>query len=205
MTTAAAPSTVDRSDARLIVSGGIKLGLLTCVGVVAYALLSRVMTGTVAIVVESAIVLVGAPLATYLPAMWIRPRSVDGISWAAMLAVVGSTTYAIVDTALLRPLHMYSWTWDAIGGGSGFWYIPIWWMGSAVLAWLGAWVVSNTARGRPDVGVFGTAIQTLVLGLVLFAILAVTGVAPFHPATAALGFAIALVLHVPISAVLNRK
>jgi hypothetical protein len=205
MTTAAAPSTVDRSDVRTMVSAGVKLGVLTCLAVVAYALLSRVMTGTIAVVVQSAIVLAGGALAAFLPAMWIRPRSVDGISWAALVAVEGATVYAIIDTAVLRPFHLYSWKWDAIGGGSGWWYIPIWWMGSAILAWLGAWVVSNAARSRPDVSVWGAAIQTLVLGLVLFAVLAVTGVAPFHPATAALGFSIALVLLVPISAVLNRK
>lgn len=206
MAAVAEPTAMDRSDVRTIVSGGIKLGVVTVIGVVAFALLSRVLSGTVETIVQSILVLIGGMVFAYAPAYWIRPTNVDGISYASLIGVIGSTTFAVVDTALLRPIHLYRWTWDAIGGGSGFWYIPVWWMGAAFLAWLGAWVAANGAKNRGYPGAaLGAAFQNGGLGVLVFAILAGLGIAPFHPAVAALGFTLALIILVPISATLNRR
>ena len=197
--TAAATPVSERYDVRTIVGGGIQLGVLTTVGVVVFALLSRVLTGTTEVIVQSLLVFAGGAVFAYLPSVRVRPRSADAIAWAAMLGLLGAVTFTVLDTAVLRPLDLYHWTWDEIGGGSGFWYIPVWWMGSAFLAWLGGMVAART--GTPSTA----GIQTVALGVVLFAIMAAVGIGPFHAAVAALGFTIALILHVPVATVLARR
>ena len=152
MTTAAEPMAVDRADVRTIVGGGVKLGILTAVGVVAFALLARAMSGNTETLVLSLLVLAGGVVFGYLPALWTRPRSADGIAWCTLLGLLGAVAFTVLDVVLLRPLSVYHWTWDAIGGGSGFWYIPVWWMGSAFLAWLGGMVVAYAAQGGRRAG-----------------------------------------------------
>ena len=133
--TSAVESITDRADVRTIVGGGAILGALTAVGVAVFALSSRPLAGTAEVAVQSALILVGAGVFCFLPAHWVRPTSVDGIAWAALLGLMGALFFTVADSVLLRPLGIYHWTWDAIGGGSGFWYIPVWWMGAAGLAW----------------------------------------------------------------------
>lgn len=203
--TAAAQPTTDRAEVRTIVTGGIQLGILTTIGVAAFALLSRVLTGATEVVVQAGLIAVGGLVFSYLPAVWIRPRAADGIAWASMVGLLGALTFTVLDTAILRPLHLYHWTWDAIGGGSGFWYIPVWWMGSAFLAWLGAYIVALTAARGRDPHPLAVGAQTAGLGVLLFAIAAGTGLLSFHAAIAALAFAAALVLHVPVAAVIHRR
>jgi len=147
------------------------------------------------IVVQSALVFGGGVVFAYLPAAWIRPRGVDAIGWTALVGLLGALFFTGVDTAVLRPVKLYHWTWDQIGGGSGFWYIPVWWMGSAFLAWLGGWVWSRSGGEN----VTTRAGQTVGIGLVLFGIIALTGILPFHAGTAALGVTLGLILTVPLA------
>lgn len=198
MTTAAA-SSAERYDVRTIVGGGIQLGVITAVGVALFALLSRALSGTPEVIVQAALVVAGGVVFSYLPALWVRPRGADAIAWAAMLGLLGAVAFTVIDTAVLRPLGLYDWTWDAIGGGSGFWYIPVWWMGSAFLAWLGGMIAARSGT------VLGSGVQTAGLAILLFGILAATGIAPFHAATAALAFTLALILHVPLAGILARR
>ncbi len=205
MTSAAQPAATDRWDVRTIVGGGAALGVFTTVGVVVFAMVSRGMSsGITETVVQSLMLLAGAAVFAYAPAAMVRPRSVDGIAWAACLGLIGALAFTVLDTAILRPLGTYHWTWDQIGGGSGFWYIPVWWMGSAFLAWLGS-VVYRTGQREGAAGAVAGAVKTIGFGLVAFAVLAATGIAPFHPAVAALGFTIGLVVHALIAAVLSRQ
>lgn len=192
---AAEPSMGDRSDVRTMVGGGAKLGAITAVGVVVFALLSRMLSGPVETIVQSVLVVVGVVVFAYLPAVWVRPRGVDGIGWAALLGLLGALAFTVVDTAVLRPIKLYHWTWDQIGGGSGFWYVSVWWMGSAFLAWLGAWVWSRA--GGEDVG--PRMGQTAGFGIVLFGIIVLTGILPFHAGTAALAVTLGLVATVPLA------
>ena len=203
MTSVAQPGAQPRNDVKTIVGGGIKLGVATVAGVVAFVLLSRWLPGRADVVVGSLLVLLGGAVFTYAPAYWVRPREVDSIAWASLVGLLGAVVFTVVDTALLRPVHLYPWTWDAIGGGSGFWYIPVWWMGSCFLAWLGAWVYSLLAPGGGSVA--GAALQTTGLGVLVFLVLFATGLAPLTPAAAGLAFTVALVLHVPLAAVLRGR
>jgi len=197
--TAAATPVPERYDVRTIVGGGIKLGVLTTVGVAVFALLSRVLAGTTEVITQAVFVIAGGVVCGYLPSVWVRPRSADAIAWAAMLGLLGAVTFTVFDTAILRPLDLYHWTWDEIGGGSGFWYIPVWWMGSAFLAWLGGMISART--GTPVTA----GLQTGALSVALFAIIAAVGAGPFHAAVAALAFTIALILHVPLATALPRR
>jgi len=199
----AAASAHSRTDVRTIVGGGIKLGLATVLGVVAFALLSRAMSGRSEVVVQSLLILVGGLVFAYAPAYWVRPRNVDTIAWASLVGLLGSLVFTVLDTAVLRPVKLYHWTWDAIGGGSGFWYVPVWWMGSCFLAWLGAWIASLAAAGGGSL--LGAALQTAGLAVLLFVVLTATALAPFHAAVAALAFTLALVVHVPLAAILRSR
>jgi hypothetical protein len=197
------PAAAPRSDVRTIVGGGIKLGIATVIGVVVFALLSRALAGGIETVVQSVLVLVGGAVFAYAPAYWVRPRGVDAIAYASLVGLLGSVVFTVVDTAVLRPVHLYPWTWDAIGGGSGFWYIPVWWMGSCFLAWLGGWVYS--IRAARDASAVSAALQTLGIGVLLLVVAVATRLAPFHAAVAALAFTVGLVLHVPLAAVLRNR
>ncbi len=203
MTSVAQRHAEERSDVRTIVGGGIKLGIATVIGVVVFALLSRALSGRPEVIVQSLLILLGGGVFAYAPAYWVRPRNVDGIAWASLVGLLGSLVFTVVDTAILRPVHLYHWTWDAIGGGSGFWYVPVWWMGSCFLAWLGGWVYSIVApRGG---SVISAALQTIGLSVLLFGIIVATGLAPFHGAVSALAFTLALILHIPLAAALRTS
>jgi len=195
----------EHADVRTLVGGGAILGALTAGGVVAFVLLTRALDGSAALVAQSLIVLAGAMLAAYLPAVWVRPRNVDGIAWAALLGLLGAVAFTVVDTAVLRPLSVYSWKWDAIGGGSGFWYVSVWWIGSAVLAWLGAWIFAIGHRGHRVPSVVVIAGTTVVLAAVVFAALTLSRVVRPGAPIVALAFSIALVAHLGLSAAVGRR
>lgn len=206
MTSVAPAAGIERYDVRTIVGSGVKLGVVTALGVTVFALISRPLaSGAVETVVQSLMVLAGGAVFAYLPAHWVRPRSADGIAWAALVGLLGALAFTVFDTAILRSVHLYHWTWDQIGGGSGFWYIPVWWMGAAFLAWLGGWVTAVSARRGGPASVVPTAIQTCGLAAILFALLTAVRVAPFHTAIMALALGLALVLHLPIASALTRR
>jgi hypothetical protein len=205
MTAATQPADTDRADVRTILVGGIRLGVVTTLGVAAFALLSRALSGGAETAFQVAMVLAGGVVFSYVPSVAVRPRTVDGIAWAAMVGLLGSLAFTVLDTALLRPLNLYHWTWDAIGGGSGFWYVPVWWMGSAVLAWLGALVVATAGRRGGATSPLANGALTAALALILFGAAAGTGLLPLHAAAAALAFAVALVLHAVLLAVTPRR
>lgn len=205
MATSAPPASFERSDLRTVVGGGVVLGVVAAVGVVVFALASRVLAGTVETVVQSLLILLGGVVVSYGPAGSVRPRSAEAIAWAATVGLLGALTFTVIDTAILRPVNLYHWTWDEIGGGSGFWYIPVWWMGSAVLAWLGSWTFAVAARRAGTPNIPGLAGMTLGLSLLVFAMLVVTDIAPFRSAVMALSFSLALVAQVPIAAMLARR
>jgi hypothetical protein len=205
MTTSASYGTAERRDARTILTAGISLGLITVAGVVVFALLSRLLAGPSEIVIQSLIVLAGGALAMYLPARAIRPLTIDAIGWCIFAGVIGAWVFTFVDVAILRPVGLYHWTWDAIGGGSGWWYLPIWWMGGAFLAWLGAWTYAARAAAQPEIRPVALGLQAAGLALVIALLLGLLRLAPLNAATTSLAFAISAVLQVPLVALLKRR
>jgi hypothetical protein len=169
----------DRSDFRTVTLGGAGVGLVTGVAVVAYLAASRSVPETAGArgVVEALIVLAAGVLAAFLPAMRTAPRGADGIAGAAAIGLVGTIVFSAIDIIVLRPFKAYPWTWDAIGGGSSWWYLPVWWMLGTFLAWMGGIVTASAgARGETTLArrampvVIATVIGAVVARLLAFGI-----------------------------------
>src|SRR5512146_100925 len=148
MTTNAVPAT-DRYDFRHILWSGTKVGLITGVSVVAFLALSRLLpSGLAQTVLEALLVLFAGVLVRLLPGQWVGSRGTEGVAGAAAVGLWGTVVFMAFDIVLLRPFKAYPWTWDAIGGGSTWWYLPIWWMLGTFLAWMGGLLTAaRTARG----------------------------------------------------------
>lgn len=148
MTTSAIPS-ADRSDFRNVLRSGTLVGLITGVGVVAFVAISRILpAGAVRDVLEGILVLAGGVAVSLIPGQRAVSRTVEGVAGAAAIGLWGTVVFMIFDIVLLRPFKAYPWTWDAIGGGSTWWYLPIWWMLGTFLAWMGGLLTAvRNARG----------------------------------------------------------
>jgi len=148
MSATAAPAALDRSDFRTVTAGGAKLGVATAVAVVAFLAASRLVPIAAGLRggVTALIVLAAGVAVAFLPAHWTAARSTEGIAGAAAVGLVGTVVFSAIDIALLRPFKAYPWTWDAIGGGSTWWYLPIWWMLGTFLAWMGGIVTAASGE-----------------------------------------------------------
>ncbi len=148
MSATAAPVASDRSDFRTVTVGGATVGVATAVAVVAFLAASRLVPIAAGLRggVTALIVLAAALAVSFLPAQWTAARSTEGIAGAAAVGLVGTVVFSAIDIGLLRPFKAYPWTWDAIGGGSTWWYLPIWWMLGTFLAWMGGIVTAATGE-----------------------------------------------------------
>ena len=176
MTTSAMPAT-DRSDFRHILLSGTKVGLMIGVSVVAFLALSRLLSpGVAQTALESLLVLIAAVLASLLPGQWVGSRGTEGVAGAAAVGLWGTVVFMAFDIVLLRPFKAYPWTWDAIGGGSTWWYLPIWWMLGTFVAWMGGMLTAGrNARGPASLGQIATPV---VLGAVVLAVIAKLTIIP---------------------------
>jgi hypothetical protein len=206
MTWSLAPSsTIDRSDFRYILVSGTKVGIATAATVLLTIVVSRVIpAGIVRSVLQTIVVLAGAVAATFLPASFTMARTVQGIAGAAGVGLWGTVVFMAIDVILFRPFHAYPWTWDAVGGGSTWWYLPIWWMLGTLLAWLGGMVTA--ARGNRGGNV---AIQSLAIPVVLGGIggaigLGIGGVAA-APVGAGAGYVLTLAIFAIIAFARSRR
>jgi len=195
MSTTAAPAGTDRSDFRTVTVGGAALGGITAGAVVLFLAASRLVpdTGGLRGGVEALIVLVAGVAASLLPAQWSRARQVEGIAGAAAMGLVGTIVFMAIDIVVFRPLKAYPWTWDAIGGGSTWWYLPVWWMLGTFLAWMGGIVTARDAA-RAEATLARRALP-VVVGTVLAVMIArLAGVAWTLPVTTGLAFTTVLAL-----------
>ncbi len=185
MSATAAPAASDRSDFRTVTLGGAKIGVATAIAVVAFLAALRLVpvAGGLRGGVLVLIVLAAGLAAAFLPAEWTAARSTEGIAGAAAVGLVGTVVFSAIDIVLLRPFKAYPWTWDAIGGGSTWWYLPIWWMLGTFLAWMGGIVTATSGEAtlgrRALPAVAGTIIVTAIgrLAGVTVAFPVVTGAA----------------------------
>ena len=148
MSATAAPVASDRSDFRTVTVGGAKIGVATAVAVVAFLAASRLVPIVAGLRggVKSLVVLAAGMAVAFLPATWTAARSTEGIAGAAAIGLVGTVVFSAIDIALLRPFKAYPWTWDAVGGGSTWWYLPIWWMLGTFAAWMGGVVTAASGE-----------------------------------------------------------
>jgi len=142
----------DLTRVPMIVQGAVKLGLLESILVLLFSLASRFLGGVPELVVQGLILLLGLAAVSMLPGIWTRPRTIEGIAGAAGIGLAAAGVFLLVDVALLQNIGIYSHRWYDVGGGSNWWYHPVWWMVGTFIPWMGAWILaSQTVRdGRPS-------------------------------------------------------
>lgn len=190
-----------------IVMGSIKLGLIEAVLVLLFSLASRFLGGVLETIVCAIILLIGLAAVTMLPGMWIRPRTIEGIAGAAGVGLGAAGVFLLVDVVLLQNIGTYTARWYDVGGGSNWWYHPVWWMVGTFLPWMGAWILANQTarRGGPSaVTGFGIAVVLSVVTAVLAVLLGFPG-AHWTLATFAVAFLPGLVLATVVSAIGERR
>jgi hypothetical protein len=186
-------ATVDRSEFRHVLLSGTIVGAVTGAAVILSLLVSRLPHGIVASVVLMIIVLAGGVAAAFLPGFFAASRTVQGVASAAAIGLWGTIVFMAIDIILLRPFKAFPWTWDAIGGGSTWWYLPIWWMLGTFVAWMGAIVTAGRAARGGDTAIPSLATPAVVGGLVVGLGLGLAGVL-FMPIAAGGGFVLSLVV-----------
>jgi len=158
---------IDRTDVPFVVRGAVKIGLITAIAVLLYSLVSRFTDGVVESALKVLIIAAGTWLVTFLPGQWTRARTIEGIAGAAGIGLAGAVVYLLIDVTLLQNIGTYTNRWRQIGGGSNWWYHPVWWMVGTFLPWMGAFMIANQAT-RGGVSVPKAAaivtVATLVLG-----------------------------------------
>ena len=191
MSATAAPAP-DRSDFRTVTMGGVLIGVVTGVAVVLVVAASRTLAAGVAVGgVQALVVLAAGVVVAFLPAQWTAARATEGIAGAAAVGLVGTVVFSAIDIVLLRPFKAYPWTWDAIGGGSTWWYLPVWWMLGTFLAWMGGIVTaSQAARGAEQATLGRCALPAVAGALVMAAIARLAGLAVSLPAATGGAFTI---------------
>ncbi len=191
----------------MIVQGAVKLGLLESILVLLFALGSRLLDGIVEVLVCGVILLIGLAAVTMLPGMWTRARTIEGIAGAAGIGLAATGVFLLVDVTLLQNIGTYSNRWYEIGGGSNWWYHPVWWMVGTFLPWMGAWIVANqTVRdGRPSpLNGFATAVAAAAAVAAVAVLVGVPG-AHWTLATFGVAFMPGLVLATILSAMGKRR
>ena len=163
-------SDYDRTDVPHIVRRSIQLGIIEAVFVLLASLITRYLDGIAETIPLAIVVLVGLALVSGLPGVWTRARTIEGIAGAAGIGLGAAFVFLLVDVALLQPIGTYTNRWREIGGGSNWWYHPVWWMVGTYLPWMGGWILANQAnQGRVP------SVPALMAGALAFA--AICGIA----------------------------
>jgi hypothetical protein len=197
----------DVTGVPMIVQGAVKLGLLESIIVLLFALGSRFLNGVAETVICGIILIVGLASVTMLPGLWTRPRTIEGIAGAAGIGLAATGVFLLLDVSLLQNIGTYSNRWYEIGGGSNWWYHPVWWMAGTFLPWMGAWIQANQTvrqgRSSPLTG-FLMAVAAAVVVAVAAILLGLPG-AHWSLPTFALAFMPGLVLATLLSALGQRR
>lgn len=199
--TTSAVATTDRSDFKNVLVSGTKVGIVTGVAVIVSLLVTRLLpAGFGRDLLFSIVVLVAGVLVSLLPAQWAVSRNTEGVAGAAAIGLWGTVVFMAVDIVLLRNVRAYPWTWDAIGGGSTWWYLPIWWMLGTFLAWMGGLVTAG-AHGRGAASLAGIATPAVIGTIVLAGAGKVIGCPVALPVLTGAGFTLSLTVLALVSLV----
>lgn len=197
----------DLTSVPAIVQGSIKLGLLESIFVLLFSLASRFLEGPVEVVLGGVILVLGLAAVTILPGLWTRPLTIEGIAGAAGIGLGAAVVFLLVDVMLLQNIGTYSHRWLEVGGGSNWWYHPVWWMAGTFLPWMGAWILANQTErnGRPSaIAALGAALAFTVVVAVGAVLLHFPG-ARWTLATFGVAFLPGLVLATVLSALGRRR
>jgi hypothetical protein len=187
-----AVATTDRSDFRNVLVSGTKVGVVTGITVVAYLVLIRFLpVGVARDAILSLLVLAAGALVSLLPGEWAGARNTEGVAGAAAIGLCGSIAFMAIDVLLLRPFKAFPWTWDAIGGGSTWWYLPIWWMLGTFLAWMGGMLTAGR-HARGPTTLFATAMPVVIGAVALAAVGKLAGLPVMLPVLVGAGYTVSL-------------
>ncbi len=167
MTSAVAVASADHTELSHVLRSGAKLGAIQTILIAVFGLLQPRLSGPVELVVLGVILIIGIAATITLPGSWTSARTIEGIAGAAGIGLTATVVFLLADVAVLQPAGLYTNRWLEIGGGSNWWYHPVWWMVGTFLTWMGAWVLANQA-----VKTGGTSPLALVLGAVVLAFVA---------------------------------
>ena len=158
---------MERTDLPLIRRASVQLGAIECVFILAAGMVSKYLDGPVERILLVLLITAGLVTVTFLPGIWTAARTIEGIASAAGIGLTAAIVFLLVDVSVFQPIGLWTNRWREIGGGSNWWYHPIWWMAGTYLPWFGAFLLANqTARsGRPNPA--AAAIATLGCSVVL--------------------------------------
>lgn len=162
----------DRTDAPWLARGGFRIGVITAIAVLLMSLVTRFTDGIIETVLKVVILAVGTYIVAFLPGTWTRARTIEGIAGAAAIGLAGTVVYLLIDVLPvvgLQAIGTYTNRWREIGGGSNWWYHPVWWMVGTFIPWMGAFMLSNqAARGGENAPRAAglVAVLALVIGAV---------------------------------------
>lgn len=167
-------ATHDQTDLPNILRSGIKLGVLQCILIALFGALQPRLEGPVELVVCGLILLIGIAATIVLPGQWTQARTIEGIAGAAGIGFAAAIVFLVVDVALFQWIGLYTNRWLEIGGGSNWWYHPVWWMVGTYLTWMGGFIQANQAAkgGEPNpvmlvLGTFVLAAAFLAIGVLI--------------------------------------
>lgn len=142
----------DHTDLPYVLRAAVKLGILESIAVLVIGSVSKYLDGPAEVGLLAVLVTVAVLLVTLLPGLWTRAATIEGIAGAAGIGLGATVVFMIVDVAAFQPFGLYTNRWLEIGGGSNWWYHPVWWMLGTYLPWLGAWILAAQAGkgGQPS-------------------------------------------------------
>ena len=171
------PGEYDLTAVPRVVRGAVILGTIESVVVALMSLITRLTGGVVEAVIGGIVLLAGLTLVTTLPGIWTRARTIEGIAGAAGIGLAAAGVFLLFDVILLQPFGTYTHRWLAIGGGSNWWYHPVWWMAGTFLPWMGALILASLSdRGRQP-----SAVGVMVPAVIASALLAVLAIVLHFP------------------------
>lgn len=163
---------VDQTEIPDILRGTVKLGILESVLILVIGLISKYLDGPVVLILLSILVTVAILLVTILPGLWTRATTIEGIAGAAGIGLAATWVFLIFDVVIFQNISLWSNRWLEIGGGSNWWYHPVFWMVGCYIPWLGAWQLAahKVNGGAPS------PVKVAVISLVFTAICGVAAV-----------------------------
>jgi hypothetical protein len=197
----------DTTAVPVIVAGAIKLGLLEAILVLLFSVASRLLGGAVETILCAIILLIGLAAVSMLPGLWTRPLTIEGIAGAAGIGLGAAGVFLLLDVMLLQNIGTYSNRWLEVGGGSNWWYHPVWWMVGTFLPWMGAWILANQRARNGQPAAMTGLLTALVLALVVAILAILLGFpgARWTLGTFAVAFLPGLALATIVSAVGKRR
>ncbi|MEO8138424.1 MAG: hypothetical protein ABI742_02200 [Gemmatimonadota bacterium] len=164
----------DQTELPYVLRAAVKLGILESAAILVIGLVSKFLDGILETALLAVLVTVAVLAVTFLPGIWTRARSIEGISGAAGIGLAATVVFLFVDVCFFQPFGLYTHRWLDIGGGSNWWYHPVFWMVGTYLPWLGAWILANQAAkgGTPSfagasVMLVAATVVAMVVGVAL--------------------------------------